>query len=618
MGPSPHDQRDMPPATSPPNRPHRSVEVTEQDWGSDYIADLIRAYGFEYVFYNPGSSFRAIQESIVNYNDNVPEIIEVPHEAIAIAMAQGYGKATGRPAVCLTHDLVGTLHGSMMLYTAFWDEAPLLVLSGTGPLERSKRRPHAEWVHTAQSQGQVVREFTKWDDQPHTIDDIEESFIRAIRFATGSPQGPTFISVDVGIQEDRLESPIPMPNFDAYPGPSKLGPAEDDIEKAAARLVDADFPVVIVDYVGRSRAAVGALVTLAETLGAPVFNAHYKPGSRLDPHRFNFPNTHPLDLSGTDAYRNADVVLLLDVFDPDLLLTDFDGTERAGTDAMAGPYDLIDIGVRELKSASMLPHTFELKEMAVSITADTEIAIPQLTNAIADRLAADTTTATRIDERAERIATLHAERHRDWDNRVKAAWDETPISLPRLACEVRDVVGDDPFVITKGMLRGWVYRTWDLDAFDQYTGSYSGGGGVGYGIGAAMGGALAYAETDRTAINFQPDGDLMYYLGALWTMGHYDIPVFTVVHNNGAYYNSTNHRRTVAAFRGRDTSLDRAQVGTGLGDPTPDYATIADGLGVAGYGPVTDPDDLESVLTAAWETVRQGKPALVDVVCAPR
>jgi acetolactate synthase-1/2/3 large subunit len=110
----------------------------------------------------------------------------------------------------------------------------------------------------------------------------------------------------------------------------------------------------------------------------------------------------------------------------------------------------------------------------------------------------------------------------------------------------------------------------------------------------------------------------MYYLGALWTMGHYDIPILTIVHNNRGYYNSMDHRMTLAEYRGRDMRIDRARIGTGLVDPTPDYATIAEGLGVTGFGPVEDPDELGPVVQEAWQLVTEGHPVLVDVICEPR
>ena len=602
----------------PKRRERASVDASEQEWGSDLFADLLRAYGFEYAFYNPGSSFRGIAESVVNYNDDDPKVIETAHEAIAVAMAHGYAKATGEPGLCLLHDVVGTLHGAMGLYNAFWDRVPLLAVSGTGPTQRSIRRPHSEWIHSAQFHSDLVREYTKWDDQPAHVDDVTESFLRGMRFAETVPRGPVYLTMDIGIQEGRMDEPHDVPAFDDYAQPSKPAPDPHTIEAAADRLVAAEFPVVFVDYVGTNRETVDALVDLCEALAAPVFNVHEKPGSKLTPHRYNFPNTHPLDLTGTEAYREADVVLALDTFDLDMKLTDADPVDRSRTPAMEGEFDLIDVGDRELRSSAFVHEGFRLQQTALSVVADTDVAVPMLADAVRERLDGDGGGTGDVEARRERVAERHEERAREWQERVEESWDNDPISLPRLASEIWEVIEGEEWVVTNGALRGWIYRTWDLDEFDQYIGGYSGGGGIGYGIGAAMGGALAYEETDRVPINLQPDGDLMYYPGALWTMSHYDIPVFTVVHNNQSFYNSTNHRMTLAEFRGRDASRERANVGTGLWDPTPDYATVAEGMGVTGYGPVEEPADLGPTLRDAWETVKDGSPVLVDVVCEPR
>jgi acetolactate synthase-1/2/3 large subunit len=101
-------------------------------------------------------------------------------------------------------------------------------------------------------------------------------------------------------------------------------------------------------------------------------------------------------------------------------------------------------------------------------------------------------------------------------------------------------------------------------------------------------------------------------------MGHYDVGMLSVVQNNRAFYNSTNHRMALAEYRGRDASYERARIGTGIWDPVPDYASIAEAMGVSGYGPVEDPDDLPGVLAEAWEEASRGNPVLVDVVTAPR
>lgn len=595
---------------SPYLREYRDVDISGQEWGSDHVADLLQAYDFQYVSFNPGASFRGVEESIVNYNDDDPTVVQTAHEGLSVSIAHGYAKATGEPALCILHDVVGTMHGTMSLYNAYVDRVPILALSGTGPMRKTKRRPWIDWIHTAQVQGDIVREFVKWDDQPAHIDGAAESIIHGHRIADTKPKGPVYVTLDHDVQECELDEPLEIPNLDKLGTPAAMGPDPSAVEEATEILVDAEMPVILTDQVGDSREAVDALVELAETLGAPVVDSRHR--------RYNFPNTHSLDLSGTEVYREADVVLALDVWSLNYTLKDTDRVRHLLTEAIEGDFKLIDVGTHDLNASSLTADYYALRETDVAMMADTRLAIPALTDAVADRVDDDDRLRRRIDDRAADLAERHDEQRAAWAVQAEEEWDETPISIARLAGEVWEVVKDDEWVIVNGDYRGWAHRLWEIDDYDQYIGGDSGGGGVGYGIGAAIGGALAYEDTDRIPINLQPDGDLMFYPNALWTMGHLDIPIFTVVHNNRSLYNSTEHRMKLAEYRGRDASYERALVGTGYDGPTPDYATIAEAQGVNGYGPVEDPDELAPTLEAAWQDVKNGDPVLVDVVSQPR
>lgn len=610
-----NDQLDSEPTTvgddnGPRQRTYRDVDVSGQEWGSDLIADVLKAYGFEYVSFNPGASFRGIEESIVNYNDNDPTVVETPHEGLSVSIAHGHAKATGDPALCILHDVVGTLHGTMSLYNAYADRVPVVALSGTGPLRKSSRRPWIDWIHTALNQGEMVREFTKWDDQPAAIDGVVESLTRAHRIADTKPKGPTYVTFDHDIQEGEMDEPTQLPNLERLDAPTRMGPDPAAIEEAADLLVAAETPVVLVDQVGDSREAVEALADLAERLGAAVVDPRHR--------RFNFPNTHPMDLSGTEIYREADLILALDVWSLDYTLTDTDRVRHENTDAVAADTRLIDVGTQELEVSSLVADYYDRRETDLSIMADTELVVPALRDAVAERLAADDEANRRADERYDEFAARHDQQREQWVEQAEEAWDETPVSVPRLAGEVWDLIEDEQWVLVNGTLRGWPHRLWDIDEFDSYVGGTSGGGGVGYGIGAAIGAALAYEDSDRVPVNLQSDGDLMFYPNALWTMGHYEVPMLNVIHNNRSLYNSTEHRMNLAAHRGRDDSYESALIGTGFWDPTPDYASMAEAMGVNGYGPIEDPDEIAGALRQAWTDVQNGEPALVDVVCQPR
>ena len=161
-------------------------------YGSDLIVDLMKSLGMEYVALNPGSSFRGIHDSLVNYESGRkpnPEIILCCHEEIAAAMAEGYYLATGKPQATLVHNIVGLQHASKAIYEAWLNSTPMLVLGGTGPLDAAHRRPWIDWIHTAQVQAQLVRDYVKWDDQPFGVEAIPSSMMRGYRIAMSDPHG---------------------------------------------------------------------------------------------------------------------------------------------------------------------------------------------------------------------------------------------------------------------------------------------------------------------------------------------------------------------------------------------------------------------------------------------
>ena len=154
----------LPPGTS----------YAERRWQSDVIVDLIKRFGFPYIALNPGASYRGLHNSLVNYGGNHPPMLLCQHEKIAVQIAHGYAKATGKPMVAIVHDVVGLLHATMGIYYAYVDRAPVFVIGATGPMDESRRRPFIDWIHTANVQGEQVRNYVKWDYQPGSIEGVPE------------------------------------------------------------------------------------------------------------------------------------------------------------------------------------------------------------------------------------------------------------------------------------------------------------------------------------------------------------------------------------------------------------------------------------------------------------
>ena len=173
--------------------------------GGDFMVDVIKALDIDYVASCPGSTFRGLQESIINYAMNSkPEFIFCLHEEASVAMAHGYSKIAGKPMAAMVHGVVGTQHAAMAIYNCFADQAPAVILAGNVGAGTA-RRPGVEWAHSAHDQAVIVRDYVKWDDQSANLQDFAEGLVRAYDLAVTAPMGPVFVTIDSEQQEEEIE-----------------------------------------------------------------------------------------------------------------------------------------------------------------------------------------------------------------------------------------------------------------------------------------------------------------------------------------------------------------------------------------------------------------------------
>ena len=584
-----------------------------QDWskpefGSDLVVRLLRAFGVEYAAMNPGATFRGIHDSLVNYGGNRrPELILCCHEEIAVSLAHGYAKAAGKPMAAVVHDIVGLQHASMAIFNAFCDRVPLLVLGGTGPMDTARRRPWIDWIHTALVQGNLVRDYVKWDDQPASVAAIPEAFARAYRIAMTEPKGPVYLCFDADLQEGRLDRPVPLPD------PARFAPAsppqadERVLEEAARLLCEAEFPVILVESLIPHPRARAALQRLAELLAAPVIDLG-------DEHRGRscFANTHPLELSGArrEMIREADVILALDVQDFLGTLGEVDRTTREVKPVSDRPVKLIGISLNDYAIRSWAQTYLSLVPLDLPVTADAGVVLPPLVNLVEERLQRDSR-ATARQARLAKLRVRHETLRKEWLETVETQRSQRPIAYSVLAATVWEAIKDEDWILANGTARGWAKRVWEWQP-ERFCGG-SGGAGLGYGLGASLGVALALQDAGKVCVNLQPDGDFLFVPSALYTAAHHRLPLLTVMCNNRSYYNDEEHQEVMAKARGR--SVENRVVGIRIEDPAPDFAKIAQGFGVYAEGPIAEPNQLGPALKRALKVVKQDRlPALVDVV----
>ena len=586
-----------------------SAAMSSAAYGSDFIVDMMRAFDVEYAACNPGATFKWLHDSIVNYgSDSPPHMIECTHEEISVALAHGYAKAAGKPMAAIVHNVVGLQHATMAIYNAWCDAAPVLVLGGTGPMDLTTRRPNIDWVHTALVQGNQVRDYVKWDDQPHNLHGVGESFIRGYRVATTEPQGPVYLCYDADLQAERIETPLAMPDVARYATARPPAADTEALALASRWLVEAQRPVVIADYVGQSEAGVQALVELAELLALPVLD-------RVG--RYNFPSNHPLDLTGAEAelLAEADLVLALNVKDLFGALSLRDAASHGSFSRLTDSARIIQISLWEQRARGWTTDIQRIPQVDVNIPADTAVALPQLVAACRQAMGGDGDSGPRQQRRAG-LTARHDQLRAQWQARAQETAEQTPVSVPKLAADLWQCIKGEDWALVGGNLQGWARRIWDITQPQHYQGG-SGGAGLGYVAGAALGGALAFKDTGKLCLSLQPDGDFMFSPGALWTAAHHRIPLLTVMFNNRTYFNSEEHAIDVARNRERD--IERRGEGIWISGPDIDYAAMARSMGVHGEGPVDRPEEVIPAVQRAIRVVQeQQQPALVDVVCQPR
>jgi acetolactate synthase I/II/III large subunit len=581
--------------------------VTQTSSGGDFMVDVLKSLDFDYITINPASSFRGLQEAIINYGKNTkPELITCTHEEIAASMAQGYAKMEGKPLGVLAHGTVGLQHAAMALYNAFCDKVPVYVLIGN-ILAADKRGPLVEWAHSAQDPAAMVRDFLKWDDQPASLQHFAESAVRAYKLAMTPPMAPVLLSLDAELQENPLQEreQLQIPKLPRTTMPQGEAAA---LSEAAKLLAEAEFPVLIADRMARSQAGMDRLVELAETLQCAVIDQ----GGRT-----NFPSRHPLNHTGRarSVVAQADVIVGLELNDYWGALHAFSDriVRRAAPVTRAG-VKTVSLGTHDLFTKANYQEFERFDAVDLAISGDGEASLPALTEAVKRAGTGERRSA--YEARGKKLAAAQAAMLEQLRIDAAAGWDASPITMGRLCAELWEQIRQEDWsLVGNGIGIFWPQRLWAGDKRYRFNGN-SGGFGIGYNAPGALGAALANRKHGRLSVAIQGDGDLMFAPGTLWTAAHHRIPILYVMHNNRAYHQELMYVQDMAGRHMR--GIENAHVGTTLRDPDIDFATVAKGFGVYAEGPIADPKELGPALKRAIAMVKRGQPALLDTIVEPR
>ena len=564
----------------------------QMGWASDVAAEMLRQLGIKYISLNPGASYRGLHDSIVNYLGNdTPQMLICLHEDHAVHVAQGYAKATGEPMACALHSNVGLMHGLMATFNAWCNRAPIIMMGATGPVDAPIRRPWIDWIHTAKDQGALLRNYTKWDDEPRSAEAIVETMLRANQMARSEPPGPVYVCLDAGLQEEALDTEVKIPDVNKFKPSDAPRGSEAAVTKVVDLIMAAKSPIIMIGRSGRSQEAWDNRVRLAEATGAGVFTNLRNAAV--------FPSGHLLHVgrpSGgvnptmREAVHGADVILSLNWLD-------FGGTQRLlKRDGEVGG-KIIHCSMEQSVHNGFGMELFELPAADIKVDADHDAFVSQLLAEIGKRGDADKWDGKRVGPNPPELEA------------IKDRSSDLNIEPEDIVTALAEAQGDRKISLNR-VSSGGIGPAFELTEPLSYLG-HDGGGGLGSGPGTSVGAALAVKGSGWLPVTVLGDGDFMQGNTALWTAAKYRIPMLVIISNNRSNFNDELHQETVAKDRGRP--VENRWIGMRISEPDADLARLARSLGFEAEGPISQMGDLLPAIEKGLQGVEAGNCHFIDV-----
>lgn len=559
---------------------HTSAEISAEA----YLRRLAER-GVECVFANPGTDFAPIVEALSRPGEKpYPRFVIVPHENVAMAMAHGYYRVSGKPAAVMVHVTVGTANAVCGVINAARDNIPVLLAAGRTPITEgghiASRNSHIHWGQESFDQGAMVREYVKWDYELRHGQPVASVVDRALDIAMSEPRGPVYLT----LPREVLADPAAAPRRDTVRplGATAAQPAADAVDDAACLMAAAEFPLIVTSTAGRNPQAFSRLAALTETFAIPVVQSF--------PNELNLPTDHAMHLGYEPGafLPEADVVVVLDSAVPWIPKS---VTLRPGA---------IVLHISSDPLVARVPfREFEADRL---ITGETGAALGMLHEALRARMQGQDAA---IERRRKAIAVKREAIAGKRRSLLETARGKTPIHPVWLTTCVNEIKSKDAIVVNELGV-----NVNHLDMTIQ--GSYLGGnmsGGLGFGLGAALGAKLA--APGREVIAVVGDGSYMFGnpLSYHFVARAENLPTLTIVANNHAWHAVRN--ATLSVYPKGDASRTNVMPLTAL-DPSPHFEKAIDICG--GYGErVEKPEDLPAALRRGMDAVRSGTPALINV-----
>ena len=563
---------------------------TEGLTGAETLLRVLSHMGVDRIFSSPGSEWSPVWEAFAKakaQSEGVPLYISSRHEEVAVGMASGYAKSTGKLAAVMIHTTVGALHATMALRGALHEQIPMVVFTGEslGFGEEAGPDVGAQWLGALADIGgpaRLVDRCVKWSYGVNAKSLLPSTIQRACQLAMGTPKGPVFVSLPMEYLFDKMTKnataenvPIPAPTAD---------PAA--IEELATLLASAKNPLIITEEAGRDPGVVAKLVELAELLGAGVVE------SRASSY-VNFPRTHPLHagFEPQEFLQEADAIFLLGVVAP-----------WHPASKKLNPVTKVTV-LSDNPLRSDLPYWgFPVNQI---LTGEIESSVKHLLESVKKRIAKGNSDATR---RAESWRSRHEARKASWKEDALRRKEQKPIDTRWVTYELAQVIPADAMVVEETIThRLSIHRYLDM----LKPGTFFAGciGGLGTGTGTALG--VKAANPKRPVLCLIGDGAFNYDpgLAALGVCQEHNLPIMIVLYNNYGYH---SQKSGVPRFFPNGFAVKNQDfIGISI-NPSPDYAMIARAFD--GYGEkVEDPSEVRAALQRGLKAVAAGQMALIDI-----
>ncbi len=564
--------------------------------GGDILLDAFQSLGIEYIFCSPGSEWVPVWESLARrygQNEKTLKYINCRHEILAVSMAMGYSKATGRLPAVLLHASVGTLHGAMAIRAAYRAQVPMIICSadntGYGEDDEGSAWYWLGNLSDLVGPDALVRPYVKWSNAVTSKETLLDSVCRGCQISQTAPRGPVFLSIPRGFLLKSLPE-VRMPPLS--PAAVLPEPHPRDLEEVAKQLIESKRPIIITEHAGEKPEAVGKLTQLAELLSIPVFEC-------IDPASANFPKKHPLHMGydASEALQEADMVFIVGGATPWYPPSAF---PKSGTRVI-----LLD----ENPLKEQLPYWGY--RIDILLIADIGQCLTALIDTIRTRLHESDHPGSRYQRRFKRWSMKHEQLAGQWETEALTEQRSKPISPKWFLYMTNKVLPANSITLEETLThRPFVFR-YLTDHTAYFRGS--GGGGLGIGLGMALGPKLAHE--DRTVILLIGDGSFNYnpVLAGLGLCQEYHLPILIIVLNNGGYIAMRRHHRRY--YPNGWAVGNNSYLGVDIA-PQPDYARVAEAFDAYGER-LEEPDEVESALNRALRQITMGRTALLDVILDP-